>query len=158
MSATGKSAYRDRGFTLVELVIAITVLGILTGIAIPAIDSAQRERQAREPVNSLFLMAREVRLRAMTEKEPYQIVFDSEGFRASRFFQPYSGPEEFENLRQELEQLDLRDTIMEASQQRGISLQESEPDPEMERIEDGLRFAVEYDLDLSLRYSLKFWD
>lgn len=158
MSATGKAAHRDRGFTLVELVIAITVLGILTGIAIPAIDSAQRERQAREPVNALFLMAREVRLRAMTEKEPYQIVFDSKGFRASRFFQPYGGREEFENLRLELEQLDQRDAIMEASRLRGIQLQESVPDPEMERVEEGLRYAAEYELDPSLRYSLKFWD
>lgn len=157
MSATGR-APTQQGFTLVELVIAITVLGILTGIAIPAIDSAQRERQARTPVNQLYLMAREVRLRAMTEKRPYQIVFDNEGFRASRFFQPYGGREEFDQLKLELEQLDQRDAIMEASRARGIQMVQTEPDPELEKIEEGLRYAVEYDLEPGLRYKLKFWD
>ncbi|MEX2581470.1 MAG: prepilin-type N-terminal cleavage/methylation domain-containing protein [Verrucomicrobiales bacterium] len=158
MSATGSAAPRQSGFTLVELVIAITVLGILAGLAIPAIDGVQRERLAREPVNRLLLMAREVRLRAMTEQRPYQIVFDGNGFRASRFFQPYGGQEEFDRLGLELGLLEQRDAIREASRLRGISLEEAEIDPERERIEEGLRFAAEYELDPALRYSLRFWD
>jgi len=85
-----------RGMTLVELIVAISVLSILTGIAVPAIDGAYRARLARERVNQLYSMAREVRLRAMSEQRPYQIMFDSEGFKASRFYHPYGGREEFE--------------------------------------------------------------
>ena len=63
MSGTGKARdWQASGFTLVELVIAITVLAILGGLAVPAIDSVQRERLAREPVNQLYLLAREVRV------------------------------------------------------------------------------------------------
>ena len=83
----------------------------MTGMAIPAIDSVQRERLAREPVNRLILLAREIRVRAMTEQRPYQIVFDGTGFRASRFFHPYGGRDEAQSLRQEIELLEERDQI-----------------------------------------------
>tara|TARA_R110000850_G_scaffold247744_3_gene372683 strand:- start:461 stop:1102 length:642 start_codon:yes stop_codon:yes gene_type:complete len=149
---------RHHGFTLVELVIAIAVLSILTGIAVPAIDSAQRERIAREPVSALYGMAREVRLRAMTEERPYQIVFDSEGFRAARFFQPYGGREEFDNLRLQLEQLEQRDAIADASAARGIDLSTEEVDPRLEQVESGLRYVSEYELNPEAIYRLRFWD
>lgn len=155
-SATGRA---DGGFTLVELIIAISVVSILAGLAVPAIDSVKRERQAREPVNALYLAARDVRLRAMKEQRPYQIVFDREGFRAARFFQPYGGREEFDQLRLELEQLDQRDAIIEASRARGIQLApEEEPDLRREQVEEGLRFFAEYAFDPDLACSLKFWD
>ena len=165
ISATGKSVSRfqaeqARGMTLVELVIAIAVLSVLTGIAVPAIDSAQRARVAREPVNQLHSMAREVRLRAIAERRPYQILFDSEGFKASRFYNPYGGQEEFEDLQTKLDQLEQRDTIIEASQARGIDLSTGEalPDLNRERVEEGIRFSKEYPLDDGVDYKLRFWD
>lgn len=146
--------------TLVELVIAITVLSVLTGIAVPAIDSAQRARVAREPVNQLHSMAREVRLRAIAERRPYQILFDSEGFKASRFYNPYGGQEEFEDLQTKLDQLEQRDAIIEASQARGFDLSTDEalPDLNRERVEEGIRFLKEYLLDDRVDYKLRFWD
>tara|TARA_R110002096_G_scaffold342165_6_gene535095 strand:+ start:1414 stop:2070 length:657 start_codon:yes stop_codon:yes gene_type:complete len=154
----GPAVERSQAFTLVELVIAIAVVSILTGLAVPAIDSAQNEHLAREPVNELHRMAREVRLRAMTEQRPYQIVFDREGFNAARFFQPYGGREEFEQLRMDLEQLEQRDAMVEASLARGIDLSNEAADPERERVEDGLRFIDEYQLSSDVGYRLKFWD
>jgi prepilin-type N-terminal cleavage/methylation domain-containing protein len=165
ISATGKSfsrlqAKQARGMTLVELVIAIAVLSVLTGIAVPAIDSAQRARVAREPVNQLHSMAREVRLRAIAERRPYQILFDSEGFKASRFYNPYGGPEEFEELQTKLDQLEQRDAIIEASQARGIALSTGEalPDLNWEQVEEGIRFLKEYPLEDGVDYKLRFWD
>lgn len=156
MSETGRNS--QSAFTLVELVIAIAVLAILTGLAVPAIDSAQRERLAREPVNELYTLAREVRLRAMKERRPYQIVFDRDGFRAARFFQPYGGREEFDQLRLELEQLEQRDAMIEASRARGIDLSEEEVDPKLLEVEDGLRFFEEYEFADDINCSLRFWD
>lgn len=141
-----------------EVVIAISVVAILTGLAVPAIDSVQRERLAREPVNALILMARKVRGRAMTEQRPYQIILDGEGFRASRFFHPYAGREEARTLRLEMEQLAQGDEIAEASRNRGIAMEETEPDPAREQIEEGLRFLEEYAIDPELQVSLKLWN
>ena len=141
-----------------ELVIAIAVLALLTGLAVPAIDSAQRERIAREPVNELYSLAREVRLRAMKERRPYQIVFDRDGFRAARFFQPYGGREEFDQLRLELEQLEQRDAMVEASKARGIDLNAEEVDPKALEVEEGLRFFEEYEFNSEIDCSLRFWD
>ncbi|MDF1859625.1 MAG: type II secretion system protein [Verrucomicrobiales bacterium] len=146
------------GFTLVELVIAMTVLAILAGLAVPAVSSVQKERIAREPVTALYLLAREVRLRSMKERRPYQIVFDSDGFRATRFFHPYGGREEFEKLKIELEQLAQRDEMAEASRARGIDLSNEEVDPRMEEVEQGLRFFSEYAWPEQIACSLRFWD
>lgn len=163
-SATGRPSVRhsslrsSSAFTLVELVIAISVLVILSGLAIPAIDSAQREKMAREPIDALYTMAREVRVRAMQERRPYQIVFDGEGFQASRMFQPYGGREEFEEKRQELEQLEQRDAMIEASRARGIDLSNQEVDRRREEVEQGLRYFREYKVDPELTCDLRFWD
>lgn len=153
-----ESGLRQAGFTLVELVIAITVVAILAGLAVPAVSSVQKERLAREPVNTLYLLARDIRLRSMKERRPYQIVFDSDGFRATRFFQPYGGQEEFENLKIELEELARRDEMIEASQARGIDLSEQTVDPRQEEIEEGLRFFAEYEWPAGVVCSLRFWD
>jgi len=158
MSGTGSKNSASSGFTLVEVVVALTVVAILAGLAVPAIDSVQKERIAREPVNALALMAREVRLRAMKESRPYQIVFDREGFRASRFFQPYGGAEEFDELQLELEQLEQQEAIIEASAARGISTANVEEDLRREEIEAGLRYSAAYEVDPSIRCSLRIWN
>jgi len=158
-SGTGRISESSRGFTLVEIVIAITVVAILTGIAIPGIASVQRERLAREPVNRLLLLAREVRGRAMGEERPYQIVFDSQGFRASRFLRPYSGIEEVETIRLEMAQMEEREEMIEASQERGIQLAPVvAPDPEEELVREGMRFFQEYAFPDEVRVSVRFWN
>jgi prepilin-type N-terminal cleavage/methylation domain-containing protein len=83
------SSSRIQGFTLVEIVIALTIVAILTAAAIPSFQGFRDEQVAREPVIALVRMAKEARLRAMQEKRPYQIAFHSTGFTASRHFNPY---------------------------------------------------------------------
>lgn len=80
---------QPRGFTLIEIIIALTIVAVLAAAAVPMLKGFQDERVAREPVAKLVQMAREVRMRAMTEKRPYQVAFHSKGFTASRYFNPY---------------------------------------------------------------------
>ena len=148
----------QQAFTLVELVIAIAVVSILAGFAVPAIDGVQKERLAREPVSEILSMAREVRNRAMAEQRPYQIIFERDGVRASRFFQPYGGREEFDELRIKLEQREQLQQMIEASRARGIAMEEQEPDLKLEAIEEGMAYLREYHFDPQLRVSVKFWD
>ena len=78
-----------RAFTLVEIVIALTIVAVLAAATVPMLKGFQNERLAREPVTALLKLAREARMRAMKEKRPYQVAFHATGFTASRYFNPY---------------------------------------------------------------------
>lgn len=77
------------GFTLIEIVVVLTILAVLAAATVPTFRGMQAERRAREPVTELLRMAKEARLRAMKERRPYQIVITAQGFTASRYFDPY---------------------------------------------------------------------
>ena len=80
---------RHAGFTLVEIVIALTIVAVLAAATVPMLKGFQDERVAREPITALLKLAREARMRAMKEKRPYQVAFHATGFTASRYFNPY---------------------------------------------------------------------
>lgn len=80
---------RHAGFTLVEIVIALTIVAVLAAATVPMLKGFQDERLAREPITALLKLAREARMRAMREKRPYQVAFHAKGFTASRYFNPY---------------------------------------------------------------------
>lgn len=80
---------RQAGFTLVEIVIALTIVAVLAAATVPMLKGFQDERLAREPITALLRLAREARQRAMQEKRPYQVAFHATGFTASRYFNPY---------------------------------------------------------------------
>ncbi|MCB1099323.1 MAG: prepilin-type N-terminal cleavage/methylation domain-containing protein [Verrucomicrobiales bacterium] len=90
-------ARRD-GFTLIELVIAMTIIVVIVGVAIPAMQGVSDERNARKPIDALADMVQEVRSKAMIEQEAYQIVFDAEGFYALRYFNSYRNRDDFKQL------------------------------------------------------------
>jgi len=80
---------QPRGFTLIEIVLVLTLLTIMVGAAVPAFRGLKDEQIAREPVAALARMAKETRLHAIKEKRPYQIAFTSRGFTATRYLSPY---------------------------------------------------------------------
>lgn len=149
------------GFTLVEIVIALTILAILAGVTIPTVRSIEREREARAPVSELARLARTVRARAMREQQPYQIAFDDRGFHAARFFNPYGKSEEFDALVQEIAQIEQRQEIIEASKARGMDpeagLEPTAQDRADEALTEGLRYHESYEMPDGVRYSLMFW-
>lgn len=76
----------QRGFTLIEIVIVLTILAVLAAATVPTFKGLAAERRAREPVAELLRMAKEARQRAMKEHRPYQIAITAQGFTASRYF------------------------------------------------------------------------
>jgi prepilin-type N-terminal cleavage/methylation domain-containing protein len=106
------------GFTLVEVVIVLTIIGLMVGMAIPTIEGVLREREARVPVSELLRLARTVRQRAIEEQVPYQIAFDGTGFHAARFFNPYGEAEEFAEVVRDMEEMERRREMIQASQER----------------------------------------
>ena len=157
-SVTGKKSQPVSGFTLVEMIIVLSVLALLTAAAIPSIDGVLKERQAREPIGELLLLAREVRNRALSEQRPYQIAFDSEGFRASRYFNPYGGAEEFDKLQELLQVQQERMDIVAASQRRGVVMEEETIDSRMASAYSGMTFSSSYKLPDEIDYRVRFWN
>jgi type II secretion system protein H len=91
------------GFTLIELVLVLSIMALLTAAAVPSVRGLQAEKTAREPLNQLAQMAKAARLQAMKDKRPYQIAFTSKGFSATRYLSPYLQMAQLDEFMQQTE-------------------------------------------------------
>lgn len=91
------------GFTLIEVVVSLTIITIVLAVAIPTLKGVNRDEAARVPIATLAEIVQEARHRAMREGMPYQIVFEQEGIHATPATYPYEKRAEFlaelENMR-----------------------------------------------------------
>ena len=86
---------RGAAFTLIEIVVALTVVAIIAAVAIPTLKGLGREERARAPVTALAALVQEVRQRAAKERRAYQIVFERSGIHALADGFPAGKREEF---------------------------------------------------------------
>jgi len=149
----------SQGFTLIEIIIALTIVAVLAAAAVPMLKGFQDERLAREPVAKLVELAREVRMRAMTEKRPYQIAFHGTGFTASRYFNPYlqlAELEEFiataENPPAEEDLFDKNDLDNGGSVTKTTELPLAPPPPKYDE-----HWTVKYVMPADMQYAIQFW-
>lgn len=150
---------RRGGFTLIEIVISLTIVTILLAAAVPMLKGLQDERQAREPVSALVRLAREARLRAMAEKRPYQVAFYSTGFTASRYFNPYlqlAELQEFmetgENPPAETDTVEKNDLENGGSLTKTTELPLAPPAPKFDE-----HWSEKYEMPQDMKCAIQFW-
>ena len=119
----------------------------------------REERLAREPVTALVHMAREARLRAMTEKRPYQVAFHGGGFTASRYFNPYLQLAELQefmetgaNLPEEQAAFDKNDLDNGGSVTKTTELPLAPPAPKYDEY-----WSEKYEMPADMKYAIQFW-
>lgn len=84
-----------RGFTLIEVVVSLTIITVVLAVAIPTMKGLHRDEAARAPIKTLAEVVQEARHRALREGVPYQIVFEREGIHATPATYPYEKRDEF---------------------------------------------------------------
>lgn len=150
------------GFTLVEIVISLTIIIVIAAAAVPMFKGLREEQQAREPIIELVRLAKEARIRAMKEKRPYQVAFYQGGFVASRYFSPYLQLTELNTLLQEDQSgvrrmnpnADDNDSDLDAGEGEvpKTALPMAPPPPKRDD-----NWEEHYDLPQDVHYSLKYW-
>ena len=71
MSRAGKG---KRGFSLLELMVVLSLMGVAAVIALPSLESGIRKREVRRSVLSLAAVARDLRRRAIDEGMLKQLI------------------------------------------------------------------------------------
>jgi hypothetical protein len=82
------------------MVLVLTLLAIVAALTIPVVSGLKEDQVARQPMIELKNLAKETRLRAMTDQRPYQIAFTSKGFTATRYLSPYMQASQIEEFLQ----------------------------------------------------------
>lgn len=157
-----RAAACARGFTLVEIVIALTIVAVLAAASMPMLKGFQEERVAREPVTALLKLAREARLRAMQEKRPYQVAFHATGFTASRYFNPYLQLEQLNEFLESGEEAPAVQSTMQEGEKTDIDsgggsnkttdLPIAPPPPKYDE-----HWSEEYKLPQEVKYTIQHW-
>lgn len=157
-----RSPQGRKGFTLVEIVISLTIIIVIAAASVPMIRGLREEQVAREPIIELVRLAREARIRAMKEKRPYQVAFYPGGFVASRYFSPYLQLSELTTLMEESDSgvyrlnpnSDDNDSDLDAG--AGEVPKTALPmAPTAPKLDD--HWQERYNLPTDAHYSLKFW-
>ncbi len=121
-----RSGRDSQGFTLLEIVIVMVIISVLAVMAMPVVSSMMREAAMREPVERLEELAKAVRLRAMLEGYPYEIIFTAEGFEGRRFQLRREGEESVED-----EELEEAEKEAEAANEEHPADPETDPNAEL---------------------------
>ena len=79
----GRAAKITRGFTLLELIVTLAVLGLVTAVVAPAIARGTDALRARAEVAGFAATLRHARERAINQQRPHRVIIDAREHRMS---------------------------------------------------------------------------
>jgi prepilin-type N-terminal cleavage/methylation domain-containing protein len=83
-----QKASSHQGFTLLDMIIALSILGILCSIAIPAYSSWLPDYELKNAVRDLYSNMHLARMLSIKENKKYNIVFETNGTGSYRLVRP----------------------------------------------------------------------
>ena len=123
-SRKNSAGARAPAFTLIEIVVSLTILAVVAAIAIPTLKGLNADEKARAPIRELADLVQQTRQRAMREGRSYQIVIEREGIHASRTMFPFETRDEFLKFLEELRTPPRPETFERTSVQRAEVVRE----------------------------------
>ena len=97
-----RSQRRSSGFTLIEIVITLSIVALLLGMTVLSINSVSSERLLREPAEKLKDFAKQARMFAIVEQRPHQVLITPRSLRLQSSGQLLD--EDYVNLKGELKE------------------------------------------------------
>lgn len=70
-----------RGFTLIEIVVVLSLIALMMGLTVMTIGSVTSERKLRGPAEALKDFAKQARMFGIVEQRPYQVLLTSQTIR-----------------------------------------------------------------------------
>lgn len=78
-----REAIDARGFTLLELIVTLSVIALAVGLVLPAIGRSTETVRARAEIAGFSAVLRHAREQAITRRQPYRVVVEPDARRVT---------------------------------------------------------------------------